>query len=117
VSPPHVGLNACFLGVRRNRLVPIGAPVANYTGGRAHPLLRRHWGIENSPYWVHDITYDEVRTTTHIDHSAQVMASLRNTAIKLHRLDGAANIAEACRATALTASSRLDLLNPRNPSS
>jgi hypothetical protein len=45
------------------------------------------------------------------------MASLRNTAINLHRLDGATNIAEACRATALTANRRLDLLNPQNPSS
>jgi hypothetical protein len=30
------------------------------------------------------------------------MASLRNTAINRHRLDGATNIAEACRVTALT---------------
>jgi predicted transposase YbfD/YdcC len=79
--------------------------------------LRQHWGIENSLHWVRDVTYDEDRSTTHIGNGAQVMASLRNTAINLHRLDGAANIAEACRATALTANRRLDLLCPRNPSS
>ena len=40
----------------------------------------------------------------------QVMASLRNTALNLHRLPGADNIAEACRVTALSNDRRLDLL-------
>ncbi|EUA87661.1 hypothetical protein I551_5867, partial [Mycobacterium ulcerans str. Harvey] len=48
-------------------------------------------------------------------HGAQVLATLRNTAINLHRLNGADNIADACRITALTANRRLDLLNPHSP--
>ena len=79
--------------------------------------LRQHWGIENSLHWVRDVTYDGDRSTTHIGNGAQFMASLRNTAINRRRLDGATNIAEACRATALTVNRRLDLLSPRNPSS
>jgi hypothetical protein len=47
----------------------------------------------------------------------QTLAALRNTAMNLHRLDGATNIAEACRTTALTPNRRLDLLNPHIPSS
>ena len=43
------------------------------------------------------------------------MASLGNTAINRHRLDGATNIAEACRV--VTVNRRLDVLSPRNPSS
>ncbi len=35
---------------------------------------------------------------------------MRNTALNLHRLRGADNIAEACRTTAFTADRGLDLL-------
>jgi hypothetical protein len=47
-------------------------------------------------HWVPDVTYDGDRSTTHIGNGAQFMASLGNTAINRHRLDGATNIAEAC---------------------
>jgi predicted transposase YbfD/YdcC len=77
--------------------------------------LRQHWGIENSVHWVRDVTFDEDRHHAHTGNSAQILATIRNTAINLHRLDGADNIAEACRATALTANRRLDLLNPKIP--
>ena len=66
---------------------------------------------------MRDVTCDGDRSTTHIGNGAPIMASLRNPAINRHRLDGATNIAEACRATALTIDRRLDLLSPRNPSS
>lgn len=79
--------------------------------------LRQHWGIENSVHWVRDVTFDEDRHTAHTGGGAQTLATLRNTAINLHRLNGADNIAEACRVTALTANRRLDLLNPKFPSS
>jgi predicted transposase YbfD/YdcC len=79
--------------------------------------LRQHRGIENRVHWVRDVTFDEDRHHAHAGSSAQVLATLRNTAINLHRLDGADNIAEACRTTALTANRRIELLNPRNPSS
>jgi len=79
--------------------------------------LRQHWGIENRVHWVRDVTFDEDRHHAHTGNSAQILATVRNTAINLHRLAGADNIAEACRATALTADRRLDLLNPQIPSS
>jgi len=41
------------------------------------------------------------------------MASLRNTALNLHLLTGANNIAEACRVTAFSADRGLNLL--KNP--
>jgi hypothetical protein len=43
--------------------------------------LRQHWGIENSLHWVRDVTYDGDRSTAYIGNGAQIMASLRNTAI------------------------------------
>ncbi|EUA85104.1 putative transposase for the insertion element IS2404, partial [Mycobacterium ulcerans str. Harvey] len=43
--------------------------------------------------------FDEDRHR-HIPETRTVLATLRNTAINLHRLNGADNIAEACRITA-----------------
>jgi predicted transposase YbfD/YdcC len=72
--------------------------------------LRDHWGIENAVHWVRDVTFDEDRSTVRTGTAPQVMASLRNTALNLHRLRGADNIAEACRTTALSPERGLDLL-------
>jgi len=47
---------------------------------------------------VRDVTFDEDRSQTRTGTSAQVMATLRNTAISLHRLASATTIAEATRA-------------------
>ncbi len=82
----------------------------------AHPRviatwLREHWSIENAVHWVRDITFDEDRSTVRTGTAPQVMASLRNTALNLHRL--ADNIAEACRVTAFSADRGLNLL--KNP--
>lgn len=72
--------------------------------------LRGHWGIENAVHWVRDVTFDEDRCTVRTGTAPQVMASLRNTALNLHRLHGADNIAEACRRTALSSDRGVDLL-------
>jgi len=80
--------------------------------------LRGHWGIENAIHWVRDVTFDEDRSSVRTGTAPQAMATLRNTAINLHRLAGATNIAEACRTAALTTASALTLLeNPQTPSS
>jgi hypothetical protein len=53
-------------------------------------LRRRSPTAEKEPCnWVREVTYDENRSTTHIGNGIQIMASLRNTTIKRHRLDGA----------------------------
>lgn len=80
--------------------------------------LRRHWGIENSVHWVRDVSYDEDRSTVRTGTAPQTMAALRNTAMNLHRLAGATNIAEACRTTAFSSNNALQLFtNPHIPSS
>jgi predicted transposase YbfD/YdcC len=81
----------------------------------AHPRviatwLREHWSIENAVHWVRDVTFDEDRSTVRTGTAPQVMASLRNTALNLHRLAGSDNIAEACRVTAFSADRGLNLL-------
>jgi predicted transposase YbfD/YdcC len=59
--------------------------------------IQSHWGIENRCHWVRDVSYDEDRCRARTGQAPQVIACLRNTAISLHRLNGAANIAQACR--------------------
>ena len=59
--------------------------------------IQGHWGIENRVHWVRDVTFDEDRSQIRTGAGPQVMATLRNTAISLLRLDGATNIAEALR--------------------
>lgn len=49
-------------------------------------------------HWVRDVTFDEGRSTVRTGTAPQVMASLRNTALNLHRPAGADNIAQVCRA-------------------
>ena len=66
-------------------------------------------------HWVRDVTFDEDRSTTRTGNAAHILASLRNTAINLHRIDGADNIAEACRVTAFSDDRGLRLLtDPQN---
>ena len=59
--------------------------------------IRGHWQIENGLHWVRDVTFGEDLSQVRTGSSPQVMASLRNLAISLHRLAGAANIAKALR--------------------
>jgi predicted transposase YbfD/YdcC len=59
--------------------------------------VQGHWGIENRLHWVRDVTYDEDRSQVRTGNAPRVMATVRNTAISLLRLDGWTNIAEATR--------------------
>jgi predicted transposase YbfD/YdcC len=59
--------------------------------------IRGHWQIENALHWVRDVTLGEDLSQIHAGNGPQVMATLRNLAISLHRLTGATNIAAALR--------------------
>lgn len=60
-------------------------------------LNRNHWCIENRLHWVRDVTFDEDRSCIRTGAGAHAMASLRNLAISVLRLAGAASIAPALR--------------------
>jgi predicted transposase YbfD/YdcC len=70
---------------------------------------RSHWQIE-ALHWVRDVTFGEDLSQVHTGNAPQVMASLRNLAISLHRLAGATNIAAALRHHARNATRPLHLL-------
>ena len=59
--------------------------------------IRGHWQIENGLHWVRDVTFAEDLSQVRAGAGPQVMATLRNLAISLHRLAGASNIAKALR--------------------
>ena len=72
--------------------------------------IRGHWQIENSLHWVRDVTFAEDLSQVRAGAGPQVMASLRNLVISLHRLVGATNIAAALRHHARDARRPLQLL-------
>jgi len=69
-----------------------------------------HWQIENAVHWVRDVTYAEDLSRVRTGGGPQVMATLRNLAISLHRLAGATNVAAALRHHARDARRPLQLL-------
>lgn len=60
-------------------------------------LWREHWHIENKLHYVRDVTYKEDKSQVRKGKIPEVMAALRNAAITLMRVEGATNIAAACR--------------------
>jgi predicted transposase YbfD/YdcC len=60
-------------------------------------IIRGHWGIEDRLHWVRDMDFDEDRSQVRTASGPRIMASLRNLAITILRLAGAASIAAALR--------------------
>lgn len=60
-----------------------------------HVRIRNHWGIENKSHYVRDVTYHEDAHQAYIGNEARVMATLRNTAIGIFRVNGLNKIKEA----------------------
>jgi len=89
------------------RGAPLGEPevvfaITSLSRKQASPRLlaktiRGHWCIENSLHHVRDVTFDEDRSRVRTGSGPRVMASLRNLAIAIHRLNGEKNIASAAR--------------------
>jgi len=60
-------------------------------------IIRGQWGIKDRLHWVRDIDFDEDRSQVRTASGPRIMASLRNLAITILRLSGAASIAAALR--------------------
>jgi predicted transposase YbfD/YdcC len=59
--------------------------------------VRGHWGIENRSHFVRDRVFDEDRSQVRVGGAPQVLATLRNLAISILRLNGFKNIAVGLR--------------------
>ena len=55
------------------------------------------WTIQDRLHWIRDVVYDEDRSQIRTANGLRIVASLRNLAITVLRLTGAANIAAALR--------------------
>ncbi|MEI2777592.1 MAG: ISAs1 family transposase [Tetrasphaera sp.] len=60
-------------------------------------MVQGHWGIENKLHYVRDVAFGQDASRIRTGHAPHIMATLRNIAIGLLRLDGATNITAALR--------------------
>lgn len=104
---------------------PTGDPdvvfaITSLTKKQARPrdlaqLLRGHWCIENGLHYVRDVTYREDSSRVRTGSGPRVMASLRNIAIAVHRLNGATNMRRATRSCCQNSRRGFALLCGRRP--
>jgi predicted transposase YbfD/YdcC len=59
--------------------------------------VRGHWTVENRLHWVRDVTWAEDHSQVRTGNGPRAMASFRNLALSMLRLNGATNIAQALR--------------------
>lgn len=64
-------------------------PAAEMDASQIQAFRRGHWTIENPLHYVRDVTFGEDRSTAHVGHIVQNLASLRNLVIGLCGLDAA----------------------------
>lgn len=62
------------------------------TAADLHDYVRNHWGIENKSHHVRDTTWREDAHQAYVGSGPQVMATLRNTAAGILRLNGHAAV-------------------------
>jgi len=60
-------------------------------------IIRGHWGIEDRLHWVRDTDFDEDHSQVRTASGPRIMASLRNLAINILRMAGAAGLRPAPR--------------------
>jgi hypothetical protein len=51
-------------------------------------VIRGHWGIENSLYWVLDVAFDEDQSRVRKDHGPENFALVRRLALSMLRAEG-----------------------------
>jgi predicted transposase YbfD/YdcC len=102
IAFPYAGQAAC---IRRDVFALDGTWISkehalmltsskNATPAEVHTHVRHHWGIENKSHYVRDTTWREDAQQVYTGSGPQVMATLRNTAAGLLRLNGFTKIKE-----------------------
>ncbi|GAA2917099.1 ISAs1 family transposase [Actinoplanes cyaneus] len=82
---------------RETAYLTVSLPAGHAPARDLQAWIRRHWHIENRLHHVRDVTFREDLHQARTDNGPAVIATLRNTAIGWHRLNGATNIARATR--------------------
>jgi hypothetical protein len=92
-----------------------GLPPGRASARRLLEVARAHWGIENRLYWVRDESFGEDACRVRSAAAPQVLAALRNAALRLLRAAGVLNIAAALRRHAAVPAEALALLRRPPP--
>jgi predicted transposase YbfD/YdcC len=101
---PHIQQAAC---IRRTTVSPTGDclrkeyawPITSgtaetITAADMHTRVRGHWGIENKSHYPRDVTWREDAQQIYTGSGPQVLATLRNLALGLFRINGISKIKE-----------------------
>jgi len=84
------------IAVSKEIVYAITSARAEHIGAAALNIhTRQHWGIENKVHYVRDVVWNEDGHQAYVGHGPQVMATLRNFALGLFRLNGINKITEA----------------------
>lgn len=67
------------------------------SAGRLLELARGHWGIENRLHWVKDVVMGEDACRVRSGRGPQILAGLRNAALRLLHRNNLGRIASALR--------------------
>jgi DDE family transposase len=110
IARDRSALDGTPLGERDLVFAITSVPTEMMTAAELAEAVRGHWGIENRAHWVRDVTFDEDRSRVRSGSGPQVMATMRNLAISLHRLAGASNIAAALRSCCQRSARAFELL-------
>ena len=77
-------------------------------------LVRRHWGIENSLFYVRDVCLGEDHCRVRTGTAPHILSTLRNALLNLLRRAGSTNIAANLRRHAAVPLEALSLLKRQN---
>ena len=77
-------------------------------------LVRSHWGIENSLFYVRDVCLGEDHCRVRTGTAPHILSTLRNAMLNLLRSAGSTNIAADLRRHAAVPLEALNLLKRQN---
>jgi predicted transposase YbfD/YdcC len=86
------------------------------SAGRLLAIARGHWGIENRLHWVRDMSLGEDACRVRSGEAPEILAAVRNAALRLMRSSGLTNIAAALRRHAAKPHEALQLVMSFAPS-
>jgi hypothetical protein len=86
-------LDVTYARIRRELVFGITSrPATRATPAQIAAATRTHWHIENKQHYVRDVVFGEDAHQAYLGATPQVLATLRNLAISLIRLDGSNHI-------------------------
>lgn len=84
------GERTCYTHYAITDLLPRQANIRTLFG-----LWHQHWHIENKGHWIRDVDFQEDRCSARRHNAPRMLATLRDIAVGLLRLAGAASVATA----------------------